>query len=73
MFPHMNHQLGAMHLLKPEILGQITMRRREIRRMKITDLIGVVATAGLNQHGHMTQQKTMHSKTLLLQIHGLFR
>jgi hypothetical protein len=49
------------------------MWRRQIWRMKIADLIWVIAAAGLNQHCYVPKQKAMNCKPLLFEIYGLVR
>ena len=71
---HMHHHLAAVDLSQPQVLSQVAVRWRQVRRMQISDLIRVIAPIRLQQHHQMAIAQTMNGKpTLPIEITGLLR
>ena len=73
MFAQVHHQLRAMDFTHPQVLGQIAVRWRKVRRVKVTHLFWVISAAGLHQHTHMAQPQAMNRKALRLKVNGRLR
>ena len=62
VFPHMQHRLRSVLATQPQVLGQVTVRWRQIGRMQISDLVRVVTTVRLQENNHMTEPQPMNSE-----------
>ena len=71
---HMDHHLTPVNLSQPEVLGQVTVRWRQVRRMQISDLVRVIAPVRLQQNHKTAVAQTMDGKAMVfIQITGMLR
>ena len=66
--------VGSVLTPQPQVLGQVAVGWRQVRRMQISDLLGVVTPVRLQQHHQMAKAQTMDGKaTVAIQITGILR